>query len=122
MGVSERGRVTAELREDALAALAGVAGLVLPRADWAHVERALGALEAAVSAGDARALGAVTGRLELLGPSRVRLRAGEEGDGHEPASPETLDRLGRLVHALRSGADDDDLDLAEGAPAGGDPH
>lgn len=121
MGVSERGRVTAELREDALAALAGVAGLVLPRADWAHVERALGALEAAVLAGDARALGAVTGQLELVGPSRVRLRAGEEGDGHEPAPPGTLDRLNRLVHALRSGADDD-LDLTEGAPAGGDPH
>jgi len=122
MGVSERGRVTAELRAEAEAALAGVAGLVLPRADWAHVERALGAMEAAVRAGDARALGAVTGQLELVGPSRVRLRAGEEGDGREPASPEVLDRLNRLVHALRSGADDDDLDLTEGASAGGDPH
>lgn len=120
MGVSERGRVPAELSEDAVAALAGVAGLVLPRADWAHVERALGAMEAAVAAGDARALGAVTGQLELVGPSRVRLRAGEEDDGRESASPEVLDRLNRLVHALRSGADDDDL--TEGAPAGGDPH
>ncbi|WP_421106079.1 CATRA system-associated protein [Streptomyces sp. NEAU-S77] len=122
MGVSERGRGTAELREDAVAALAGVAGLVLPRADWAHVERALGAMETAVRTGDERALGAVTGQLELVGPSRVRLRAGEEGDGREPASPEVLDRLNRLVHALRSGADDDDLDLTEGASAGGDPH
>ncbi|MFF7653243.1 CATRA system-associated protein [Streptomyces sp. NPDC007983] len=122
MGVSERGRGTAESREGAVAALSGVAGLVLPRADWAHVERALGAMEAAVRAGDARALGVATGQLELVGPSRVRLRAGEEGDGREPAPPEVLDRLNRLVHALRSGADDDDLDLTEGAPAGGDPH
>ncbi|MFI0773660.1 CATRA system-associated protein [Streptomyces sp. NPDC021212] len=120
MGVSERGRVPAELREDAVAALAAVAGLVLSRADWVHVERALGALEAAVRAGDARALGAVTGQLELVGPSRVRLRAGEEGDGREPAPPDVLDRLNRLVHALRSEAEDDDR--AEGAPAGGDAH
>ncbi|WP_123107317.1 CATRA system-associated protein [Streptomyces botrytidirepellens] len=112
----------AELREDAEAALAAVAGLVLPRADWAHVERVLGAMESAVRAGDARALGTVTGQLELVGPSRVRLRAGEEGDGREPASPEVLDRLNRLVHALGSGTDDDDLDLTEGASAGGDPH
>ncbi|MGR3931908.1 CATRA system-associated protein [Streptomyces sp. BRA346] len=121
MGVSERGRGTAESRE-AEAALAAVAGRVLPRADWAHVERALGAMEAAVRAGDAWALGAATGQLELVGPSRVRLRTGEEDDGREPASPDVLDRLNRLVHALRSGTDGDGLDLTEGASAGGDPH
>ncbi|MFF3244763.1 CATRA system-associated protein [Streptomyces sp. NPDC002870] len=107
----------AEERDDAVGALTGIVGLVLPPSGWALVERALESMETALRAGDPGALSEATGQLELVGPSRIRTQPAEEG---ESASQDVVDRVNRLVHSLQSEALDGDL--TEDEPASGDPH
>ncbi|MFD9461919.1 CATRA system-associated protein [Streptomyces sp. NPDC060027] len=118
MELSEQGVAGAdgaEERNDAAEAVAGIVGLVLTPMGWARVGRALDGLESGLRSGDPDVLNAAAGQLELVTPTRIRTRLGEEG---EPAPPELLERANRLVHALRSEA----RDPGEDEPDGDDPH
>ncbi|MFJ4953056.1 CATRA system-associated protein [Streptomyces sp. NPDC088760] len=74
--------------------------------------------QTALRTGDANPLWGAMGQLDLIGPSRIRTRVGEET---EPPPPDVLERVNRLVHTLRSAREPEDL--AEVGPATGDrPH
>ncbi|NUK01104.1 CATRA system-associated protein [Streptomyces lunaelactis] len=118
MELSEQGVAGADGAEecnDAAEAVAGIIGLVLTPMGWARVGRALDGLESALRSGNVDVLNAATGQLELATPTRIRTRLGEEG---EPAPHEVLERVNRLVHALRGEA----RAPGEDEPDGDDPH
>ncbi|WP_405575527.1 hypothetical protein OG317_36530 [Streptomyces sp. NBC_01167] len=117
MELSEQGLAAADCAEecnDVAESLAGIVGLMLTPPGWARVRRALDGLESALRSGDVDVLNAATGRLELATPTRIRTRLGEEG---EPAPHEVLERVNRLVHALRSEARDPGEDEPDGDAA-----
>ncbi|MCM2387677.1 CATRA system-associated protein [Streptomyces albipurpureus] len=89
----------AEEREAAADVLTEIVGLVLPPKVWALVAHRLDAMEAAVRAGDVEALAEAAGQLELMGLTRIRKRPDDEG---ESAAADLVDRIGPLVHELRS--------------------
>ncbi|MDG9708552.1 CATRA system-associated protein [Streptomyces sp. DH10] len=87
----------------------------LPPQGWEEIAELLDELLAAVAAGDAAALDALTGELEELSGSRVgRIDNAQdgtspEGDGNVPLPESYRERVVALVHAL-------DLDSAPGGP------
>lgn len=118
MELSHGGRSTTPERDDAAEALTALVGLALPRSEWAYTVTVLETMGTALRTDDSDALRGATGQLDLIGPSRIRTRLGEET---EPPPPDVLERVNRLVHALRSEREPDDLP-EDGPVPGGRPH